>query len=187
MVFLLWGSHAQTCAKQAAIDPSRHHLLTAVHPSPLSASKGFFGCRHFSRANELLEAQGKAQINWSQLDNKPNDLIDSTAKPPVPRVVVTDEPHTQGEEYQGGSSVQRNSFSHSAVDMSTSFVKGSDIFAGLEIVLAGHSISEGRLLKDLIVRHKGVYSYLLTKKVQTTLVLLYFIMLTNALHFRALI
>ncbi|MBM7454910.1 uracil-DNA glycosylase [Oceanisphaera litoralis] len=62
VVFLLWGSHAQK--KGAMIDRSRHHVLTSAHPSPLSAYRGFFGCRHFSRANELLQRQGKAPIDW---------------------------------------------------------------------------------------------------------------------------
>ncbi|PSJ45963.1 uracil-DNA glycosylase [Zobellella taiwanensis] len=62
VVFLLWGSHAQK--KGAMIDPARHHVLAAPHPSPLSAHRGFFGCRHFSRTNELLAQQGKAPIDW---------------------------------------------------------------------------------------------------------------------------
>ncbi|WP_198650017.1 uracil-DNA glycosylase [Zobellella maritima] len=62
VVFLLWGSHARN--KGAMIDHRRHHVLTAPHPSPLSAYRGFFGCRHFSRANELLIQQGKAPIDW---------------------------------------------------------------------------------------------------------------------------
>jgi uracil-DNA glycosylase len=62
VVFLLWGSNA--IAKQKLIDGTKHHVLTAPHPSPLSAYRGFFGCKHFSRANELLEAQGKEPINW---------------------------------------------------------------------------------------------------------------------------
>lgn len=62
VVFLLWGSHAQK--KGAMIDPARHHVLAAPHPSPLSAHRGFFGCRHFSRTNELLAQQGKASIDW---------------------------------------------------------------------------------------------------------------------------
>lgn len=62
VVFLLWGSHAQRKGQQ--IDANRHHLLKAPHPSPLSAHRGFFGCRHFSQANALLEQQGKAPINW---------------------------------------------------------------------------------------------------------------------------
>lgn len=62
VVFLLWGAHAQK--KGAAIDPNRHHILTAAHPSPLSAYRGFFGCQHFSKTNQLLEQQGKTPINW---------------------------------------------------------------------------------------------------------------------------
>ena len=62
VVFLLWGNYAQ--AKSAIIDTSKHHILKSVHPSPLSASRGFFGCKHFSKANELLKAQGKEPINW---------------------------------------------------------------------------------------------------------------------------
>lgn len=62
VVFLLWGSHAQK--KGRHIDTTRHHVLNAPHPSPLSAYRGFFGCGHFSQANELLEQQGKAPVNW---------------------------------------------------------------------------------------------------------------------------
>lgn len=62
VVFMLWGKPAE--AKAKLIDGSRHHALVAAHPSPLSASRGFFGCRHFSRANALLEAQGLAPIDW---------------------------------------------------------------------------------------------------------------------------
>lgn len=62
LVFLLWGNHAR--AKQQLIDCSRHHVLLAAHPSPLSASRGFLGCRHFSRANQLLLEGGHQQIDW---------------------------------------------------------------------------------------------------------------------------
>jgi uracil-DNA glycosylase len=62
LVFMLWGSYAQK--KGASIDRSRHCVLTAPHPSPLSAHRGFFGCRHFSRANSYLEAHGQSPINW---------------------------------------------------------------------------------------------------------------------------
>ncbi|KXZ52659.1 hypothetical protein GPECTOR_9g704 [Gonium pectorale] len=62
LVFLLWGKPAQ--AKKGLVDTSRHHVLEAAHPSPLSASRGFFGCRHFSRANALLEAQGLEPVDW---------------------------------------------------------------------------------------------------------------------------
>lgn len=63
LVFMLWGSHAQSLG--ALIDGSRHLLLTAPHPSPLSAYRGFFGCRHFSKANAWLEARGLNPINWN--------------------------------------------------------------------------------------------------------------------------
>jgi len=62
IVFLLWGGRAQSKAGQ--VDRARHHVLTAPHPSPLSARNGFFGCRHFSRANDLLERAGKRPIDW---------------------------------------------------------------------------------------------------------------------------
>ncbi|WP_448659073.1 uracil-DNA glycosylase [Sphingomonas sp. CJ99] len=62
VVFLLWGSHAQK--KAAAVDRSRHLVLTAPHPSPLSAHTGFLGCRHFSRANAFLAAHGRGTIDW---------------------------------------------------------------------------------------------------------------------------
>jgi len=62
LVFMLWGSYA--IKKGAAIDRSRHLVLTAPHPSPLSAHRGFFGCRHFSKANRYLEQQGKTPIRW---------------------------------------------------------------------------------------------------------------------------
>jgi len=62
IVFLLWGRYAQQ--KGAIVDTTRHHVLTAAHPSPYSASNGFFGCRHFSRANALLEDGGLPPIDW---------------------------------------------------------------------------------------------------------------------------
>jgi len=63
LVFILWGSYAQ--AKEALIDTSKHFILKAVHPSPLSVYRGFFGCRHFSKTNELLVSAGKKPIDWS--------------------------------------------------------------------------------------------------------------------------
>jgi uracil-DNA glycosylase len=63
VVFMLWGSYAQN--KGAIIDRSRHCVLTAPHPSPLSAHRGFFGCGHFARANAYLEARGETPIDWS--------------------------------------------------------------------------------------------------------------------------
>lgn len=65
IVFLLWGSYA--IAKKALIDTSRHLVLTAPHPSPLSAYRGFFGCRHFSQANAYLQAQGQQPIDWTRI------------------------------------------------------------------------------------------------------------------------
>lgn len=62
IVFLLWGSYA--IKKAALIDQSKHCVLTAVHPSPLSAYRGFFGCRHFSKANAYLKAHNIPEINW---------------------------------------------------------------------------------------------------------------------------
>lgn len=62
VVFMLWGADA--IRKGAMIDRRRHLVLTAPHPSPLSASRGFFGCRHFSQANAYLIAHGKAPIIW---------------------------------------------------------------------------------------------------------------------------
>lgn len=62
LVFLLWGNYAKQ--KAAGVDPKRHLILTAAHPSPLSASRGFLGCRHFSKANAYLEQNGRAPIDW---------------------------------------------------------------------------------------------------------------------------
>jgi len=62
LVFLLWGSYAQ--AKGKVIDTRRHRVLKAPHPSPLSAHRGFLGCRHFSQANEYLGRRGLAPIDW---------------------------------------------------------------------------------------------------------------------------
>ena len=62
VVFLLWGRFAQD--KQILIDETKHYVLKAAHPSPFSADKGFFGCRHFSKTNELLMKQGNEPIDW---------------------------------------------------------------------------------------------------------------------------
>lgn len=62
IVFLLWGRFAQE--KQALIDESKHYVLKAAHPSPFSADKGFFNCRHFSKTNSLLQQQGKDPVDW---------------------------------------------------------------------------------------------------------------------------
>ncbi|WP_019342227.1 uracil-DNA glycosylase [Stutzerimonas stutzeri] len=63
VVFLLWGAHAQSKAK--LIDPTRHLLLKSVHPSPLSAHRGFIGNGHFSRANQFLKQRGLEPIDWA--------------------------------------------------------------------------------------------------------------------------
>lgn len=62
VVFMLWGSYAQK--KGAIIDTKKHCVLTSVHPSPLSAYRGFLGCKHFSKANEYLKSKGLAEICW---------------------------------------------------------------------------------------------------------------------------
>ena len=62
LVFLLWGSPAQAKARQ--VDLQRHHVLKAPPPSPLSAHRGFLGCRHFSRANAWLAARGSEGVDW---------------------------------------------------------------------------------------------------------------------------
>lgn len=62
VVFLLWGKFAQE--KQALIDETKHHVLKAAHPSPFSADKGFFGCKHFSKTNAYLTKQGLDPIDW---------------------------------------------------------------------------------------------------------------------------
>lgn len=62
VVFLLWGKFAQE--KQVLIDETKHHVLKAAHPSPFSADKGFFGCKHFSKTNEILAKDGFTPIDW---------------------------------------------------------------------------------------------------------------------------
>lgn len=62
LVFLLWGKYAQ--AKENLIDKRKHHILKAPHPSPFSAHNGFFGCKHFSKANAILKELGLKEINW---------------------------------------------------------------------------------------------------------------------------
>ncbi len=62
VVFLLWGAFAQK--KGDLIDKNQHFILEAPHPSPLSASRGFFGCKHFSKTNEILNSQGLEPIVW---------------------------------------------------------------------------------------------------------------------------
>lgn len=62
LVFMLWGAYAKE--KAALINSSRHLILTTVHPSPRSAEYGFFGCRHFSKANDFLRSRGVQEIDW---------------------------------------------------------------------------------------------------------------------------
>lgn len=62
LVFLLWGKYAQQ--KEGLIDPNKHHVLKAAHPSPFSAYNGFFGCNHFLKTNQILLSSGLAPINW---------------------------------------------------------------------------------------------------------------------------
>jgi uracil-DNA glycosylase len=62
LVFLLWGAYAQ--AKSSLIDETKHYVLKSVHPSPLSAYRGFIGCGHFSKTNEILHFNGKEEIDW---------------------------------------------------------------------------------------------------------------------------
>ncbi|MGM9930625.1 uracil-DNA glycosylase [Pradoshia sp.] len=70
VVFLLWGKPAQS--KLPLIDTKKHHVLTAAHPSPFSAHRGFFGSKPFSKTNELLKADGRGEIDWS-LPNAPQN------------------------------------------------------------------------------------------------------------------
>lgn len=65
VVFLLWGKFAQE--KIILIDQNKHHVLKAAHPSPFSADKGFFGCKHFSKTNEILIKNGQPPIDWKLL------------------------------------------------------------------------------------------------------------------------
>lgn len=62
VIFVLWGANARK--KKEFIDNERHYILEAPHPSPLSASRGFFGCKHFSKINDILIKLGKMPINW---------------------------------------------------------------------------------------------------------------------------
>ena len=71
IVYFLWGRPAQT--KLSMLNNKKHLILTAPHPSPLSAYRGFFGCRHFSRANEFLVANGEKPIDW-QIENINYDI-----------------------------------------------------------------------------------------------------------------
>jgi len=67
VVFLLWGKFAQE--KMTLIDQDKHYVLIAAHPSPFSCDKGFYGCKHFSKTNQILMRCGKEPIDW-KLENK---------------------------------------------------------------------------------------------------------------------
>lgn len=62
LIFILWGKYAQD--KETLIDAEKHYILKAAHPSPFSAYNGFFGCRHFSKTNEILKKLGLSEIDW---------------------------------------------------------------------------------------------------------------------------
>ena len=66
VVFLLWGKYEQ--AKEELIDQSKHFVLKAPHPSPFSAARGFFGCKHFSKTNQILKEIGFEEIDWNPVD-----------------------------------------------------------------------------------------------------------------------
>ncbi len=68
VVFLLWGKYAQS--KENLINQEKHYILKAVHPSPLSAYGGFFGCKHFSKTNKILKQNNISSINWSIIDKQ---------------------------------------------------------------------------------------------------------------------
>jgi uracil-DNA glycosylase len=63
LVFMLWGNHAQK--KGSSINKTKHLVLTAAHPSPLSANRGFFGCNHFTKTNQYLQNNGSTPIDWT--------------------------------------------------------------------------------------------------------------------------
>ena len=67
VIFILWGNNAKS--KEKFIDTNKHYILKGVHPSPLSANKGFFGCKHFSEANRILKELNEKEIDW-QIENK---------------------------------------------------------------------------------------------------------------------
>ena len=83
LVFMLWGAYAKE--KATLIDSSKHLILTTVHPSPRSAEYGFFGCKHFSKANDYLRSKGIEEIDWSEkarFYNTPFTPLPNNAKSP---------------------------------------------------------------------------------------------------------
>ncbi len=75
LVFLLWGKFAHE--KQALIDETKHFVLKAAHPSPYSADKGFFGCKHFSKTNEILMKQGLDPIDWNVFYSEKQAIVNA--------------------------------------------------------------------------------------------------------------
>lgn len=71
LIFILWGRYAQ--AKEEIIDSQKHYILKAAHPSPFSAYNGFFGCKHFSKTNEILKRHGLPEIDWKLDDGMFSD------------------------------------------------------------------------------------------------------------------
>ena len=67
IIFILWGNNAK--AKEKFIDTNKHYILKGAHPSPLSANRGFFGCKHFSEVNRILKELKEKEIDW-QIENK---------------------------------------------------------------------------------------------------------------------
>lgn len=76
VIFVLWGKYAQ--AKANLIDTTKHFILQSAHPSPFSVERGFYGCKHFSKVNELLKEQGKSPINWDTNDHPFNVTLDES-------------------------------------------------------------------------------------------------------------
>jgi uracil-DNA glycosylase len=78
VIFVLWGAYAK--AKRHLIDDSKHYILEAAHPSPRSADRGFFGCKHFSQINKILEEEGNGFIDWNitKIKNEQSESTEDT-------------------------------------------------------------------------------------------------------------
>jgi uracil-DNA glycosylase len=70
---MLWGAYAEK--KKTLIDETKHCILTSVHPSPLSAHRGWFGCRHFSKANRYLTGKDRQAVDWRTANNPQSSLF----------------------------------------------------------------------------------------------------------------
>jgi len=90
IIFVLWGNFAK--AKRMLIDETKHHVLTAAHPSPRSANRGFFGCKHFSEINDLLKKQGVEPIDWKITDEERKVDITSESVSERAEGATTDNP-----------------------------------------------------------------------------------------------